>query len=130
MLHFQLVLINSLNKTESAVFNLVGSPLYLKDSFFQILYRSQQLSLFLCGVCKTPPVHRYSVDIYFHILVLQQYWYSDRKQHAAYAGARGRENCCTFHYFSLTDSIKTSLLFSYLLVLSISEGSVFPFFFP
>ena len=34
---------------------------------------SQQLSLFLCGVDKFLPLHRYSVDM-FHILVFQGYW--------------------------------------------------------
>ena len=35
LLHFPLVLINRLNKTESAVFYIVGS-LFLKDPIFQI----------------------------------------------------------------------------------------------
>ena len=46
---------------------------FLKDPFFQIFQRSQQLSLCRVEMVKLLPVHRYSVDI-FHILVLQEYW--------------------------------------------------------
>ena len=57
---------------------------------------SQQLSLFRVELVKLLPVHRYSVNIFSYsgpsgILV------SDGKQNATKAGARGHENCCTFH---------------------------------
>ena len=45
----------------------------------------------------SPHTSIYSVDI-FHILVLQEYWVLAEMQNTALnAGARGRENCCTFH---------------------------------
>ena len=37
MLHFPLVFINRLNKTESAVFLYCRSSLFLKDPFFQVI---------------------------------------------------------------------------------------------
>ena len=44
--------------------NIVGS-LFLKDPFFKIIYRSQQLSLFLCGVGKSSShASIYSVDFF------------------------------------------------------------------
>ena len=46
--------------------------LFLKDPFFQINERSQQLSLCRVELVKLLIVHRYSVDI-FHILVLNEY---------------------------------------------------------
>ena len=57
---------------------------------------SQELSLCRVELVKLLPVHRYSVDIFSYpgpsgILG------SDGKQNTAYAGARGCENCCTFH---------------------------------
>ena len=36
---------NRLNKTESAVFEYCRFSVFLKDPFFQIIYRSQQMSL-------------------------------------------------------------------------------------
>ena len=54
------------------LFSNIVDFLFLKDPFFHMLKRSQHLSLFLCGVGKVLPVHRYSVDI-FHILVLWKY---------------------------------------------------------
>ena len=39
MLHFPLVLVNRLNKTESAVFLYCRISLFLKDPFFQITCR-------------------------------------------------------------------------------------------
>ena len=38
---------------------------------------------------------------------------SNRKQDTAKASDRRHENCCTFHLFSSTESIKQILLFSY-----------------
>ena len=68
---------NRLNKTESAVFLYCRFScrfsLFLKDLFFQIILRSQQLSLCCVELVKLLPIHRYRVDI-FHILVLQEYW--------------------------------------------------------
>ena len=40
MLHFPLVLMNRLNKTESAVFSYCTFSLFLKDSFFKIVIRT------------------------------------------------------------------------------------------
>ena len=48
-MHFLLVLMSRLNKTESVIFLYCRFSLFLKDPFFQIILRSQQLSLFLCG---------------------------------------------------------------------------------
>ena len=48
---------------------------------------------------KLLPVHRYSVDMFSYSGpsgILGSYG----KQNTAKAGARGRENCCFFHYFS------------------------------
>ena len=42
------------------------------------------------------PVHRYSVD-FFSYSGPSGILGSDGKQNIALAGARGRENCCTFH---------------------------------
>ena len=51
------------------------------------------------------------VLIFFHILVLQNigFW---RKAEYRSSRCKGRENYFTYHWFSWTDSIKTSLLFS------------------
>ena len=38
MLHFPLVLMNRLNKTETAVFLYCRFSLFMKDQFFQIIY--------------------------------------------------------------------------------------------
>ena len=64
---------NRVNKSESAVFLYCRCSLFLKDPFFQIILRSQQLSLFLCGVCKNSPFID-TVLMHFHILVLWGYW--------------------------------------------------------
>ena len=45
-----------LNKL-SMLFSNIVDFLFLKDPFFQIIKRSQHLSLFLCGVGKVLPVH-------------------------------------------------------------------------
>ena len=45
---------------------------------------------------KLLPVHQYSVDI-FSYSGPSEILGSDGKQNIAKAGARGRENCCTFH---------------------------------
>ena len=60
---------NILYKTESAVFIYCRFSLFLKDPFFQIFKRSQQLSLFLFGV---PCIEKEL--IFFQNLVFQQYW--------------------------------------------------------
>ena len=75
MLHFALVLMNRLNKTESAVFLYCRFSLFLKDPFFlsQNIKRSQQLLLCHVELVKLIPIHRYSGNI-FHILALQEYW--------------------------------------------------------
>ena len=67
---------NRLNTTEYAVFLYCRFSLFLKDPFFQIIKRSQQLSLFRVELVNFLPVHQYrrSVDIFFHIFVLQEYW--------------------------------------------------------
>ena len=64
---------NRFSKTESAVFLYCRFSLFLKNLFFQIIKRSQQLSLFLCGVGKTFSPCIAIVLIFFHILVLQEY---------------------------------------------------------
>ena len=84
-----------LNTAESAVFIYCRFSLFLKDPF-SILFRSQQLSLFLCGV-QLLPVRRYSVDIFSYSGPLGIIG-SNGKQNTACA--KGRENCCTFHKFS------------------------------
>ena len=56
--------------------------------------------------------------IFFQILVLREHWVLTESRIPLKAelggGGGGGENCCTFHYFSQTDSIKPSLLFSYI----------------
>ena len=55
---------NRLNKTESAVFLYCRFSVFLKDSFFQIISRLQQLSLCRVELVKLLPIHPYSVDIF------------------------------------------------------------------
>ena len=62
MSHLSLSLINRLNKTESAVFKLW--MLYFQRISFQIIYRSQQLSLCSVAALEHLRVHRYSVVIF------------------------------------------------------------------
>ena len=57
---------NRLNKIESVVvvfFNCRFS-LFLKDPFFQIIWRSQQLSFCRVELVNLLPIHWYSVDIF------------------------------------------------------------------
>ena len=74
MLHFPLVLKNRLNKTESDLFSYCRFSLFLKDPLFQIIQRSQQLSLCLCGVGSNFSPCIDIVLIFFHIQVLHEYW--------------------------------------------------------
>ena len=55
---------NRLNKTESAVFEYCRFSVFLKDPFFQIIYRSQQMLLCRVEFVKLLPVHQYSADIF------------------------------------------------------------------
>ena len=56
---------NRLNKTKSAVFLYCRFSLFLKDPFFQIIQRSQQLLFFFCvELVKLLPMHQYSVNIF------------------------------------------------------------------
>ena len=66
---------NRLNKTESAVFLYCRFSLFLRDPFSR-LFRGGNSCRPLCHVelVKLLPVHRYIVLIFFHILVLQEYW--------------------------------------------------------
>ena len=52
-----------LNKNESAVFFYCSFSLFLKDPFFQIIKRLQQLPLCRSELVKLPPIHQYGVDI-------------------------------------------------------------------
>ena len=54
---------NRLNKTQSVVLYCRFSR-FLKDPFFQIIQRSQQLSLCRVELVKLLPVYQYSVDIF------------------------------------------------------------------
>ena len=49
--------LNRLNKTESPVFLICMSSLFLKDPFSQIIKRSQQLLLCRVELVKLLPVH-------------------------------------------------------------------------
>ena len=59
--YMMMLLMNRLNQTDSAVFTLL---LYIRRISFQIIYRSQQLSLCHATALKGFPIHRYSVVIF------------------------------------------------------------------
>ena len=64
---------NRHNNTQFAVFIICTFSLFLKDLFFQIIQRSQQLLLCHVELVNFSPY----IDIvlaFFHILVLQEYW--------------------------------------------------------
>ena len=58
---------NILNQTESAVFKLW--MLYFRKISFQIIKRSQQLSLYRVAALKRLPVHCYIVIIFFYLFI-------------------------------------------------------------
>ena len=64
---------NRLNKTESVVFLYCRFSLFRKDLFFPDYLEVATAVIEPRGGGKTFPVHRYSVDIFFIILVLQEY---------------------------------------------------------
>ena len=54
---------NRLNKTESVVSNIVRS-LYFSKTRFPDYLEVATVVVVLCGVGKTSPLHRYSVDMF------------------------------------------------------------------
>ena len=73
---------NRLTKTESAVFLYCRFSLFQKDPFFEIIQRSQKLSLCRVELVKLLPVHRYSVDM-FSYSGPSEIFSSDGKQNTA-----------------------------------------------
>ena len=68
------------NETESAVFKFCRFSLFLKDLvFFQDKTRSQQLLLCHMQLVEQSELYLDIVFVFFHILVLQEYWVLTRK---------------------------------------------------
>ena len=105
---------------QSIVFLYCRFSLFLKDPFSRLFRGRNTCRCFCVELLKLLHVHRYSVDISFHILVRQEYWVlGESRIPLKPVLGRRRENCCTFHKFSWTDSIKPSHLLSYI------EGSLY-----
>ena len=98
---------------------------------FSVAFNDYLISLINVSlyICRKHRQVRLLLSVVIFFLVLRDQWLQYIKYwelSTAQASSRGRERCCTFHYLSWTDSIKTGLQFSFFtLVWSLSMDRLF-----
>ena len=104
---------NRLNKTESAVYLYCCFSLFLKDLFSRLLRGRNSCRRFCVELVKLLLVYQYSVSIFFFLYSgPPEYWLLTETRIPLKWVLEGVRIVAFFHKFSMTDSIKRSMLFS------------------